>query len=51
MKKLLYKALVKLGIIKEYPISIYRDELGRTTKIVMNGKTTLFNYEGVTNNG
>ena len=33
------KLLIKLGIIKEYPVSIYRDETGRTIKIVMEGKT------------
>ena len=32
------KLLIKLGIIKEYPVSIYRDKLGRTTKVIMNGK-------------
>lgn len=37
------KLLIKLGIIKEYPVSIYRDELGRITKVVMNGKTILLN--------
>lgn len=33
------KLLIKLGIIKEYPVSIYRDKLGRTIKVIMNGKT------------
>jgi len=44
------KLLIKLGFIKEYPVIIFRDETGRTTKVIMDGKT-IFDIVEVTNNG
>ena len=42
--------LIKLGILKAHPVIIFRDETGRTTKVIMDGKT-IFDIVEVTNNG